>query len=220
MRSAVPLCFVLLTFLFVQYVFPRRIIVLDPAGHAGNPGRTLLEGFERAQTLRFARQLKEAIERRYRGTLVILSRSTGETLSFLQIPSFANRLGAHLCVRLSMCREASEKPKIFLYHLLFDSLRDLACREQSDLALTPLYQAHYKNIHKTRLYGKKMYDYLSQDERKRYFDCYPLRGLPLVNLIGFTAPTLLIEVGICRDDKWKELVSPIAESLYFVKEKL
>jgi hypothetical protein len=118
-----------------------------------------------------------------------------------------------------MYREESEKPKIYFYHLQYDPMVDLAKRSNDDLCLTPLHRAHFSNIHLTKFYGDKMFNYLNQNTFKRYFDCYALKGIPLKPLVGITAPAILLEIGICRENKWKSLVKPIVESLTFLTEK-
>lgn len=209
----------ILIFCFLSSCYGRRhkIVVIDPAGHAGCVGRWLVESSERAETLKFARELKKEIVNRY-GVKAIVSRSPGEELLALQIPSFSNRLNADFFLRINMCREEGEKPKVFFYNLLFDSLVDLAAPGYvNDIELISLYQAHIFNINKTILYGNQMYEYLSQYKLKKYFDCYPLRGLPLKHLVGITAPAILLEIGLCRENKWRSLVRPIANSLSFLE---
>lgn len=194
----------------------RPILLIDPAGHAKELGRLLVEGYERAQTLQFARALQEKLLQRYRVRPVI-SRGPGEEISHrLQIPSFSNRLAANFFLRIHMYREESEKPKLFFYHLLFNPLVDLAIRDSRPLSFVPIQQAHFCSIHLTKFYGEQIFDYLNQDHFKKYFDCFPLQGLPLGGLIGITAPAILLEVGVCRENKWKSLVGPVVDSLRFL----
>jgi hypothetical protein len=211
--------FVRLTPVHSTPVSNRPIILLDAAGHAGDVGRWLVEGYERAQTLQFAQAFKKELLKKYK-FYTIISRSAGEKILPLQIPSFANRLGAHFVLRINFYREESEKPKLFFYHLLFNPMVDIANRDYDYLSFTPLHHAHFSNIAKTKIYGNKMYEYLNQTTFKRYFDCHPLRGMPLRALIGMTAPAVLLEIGICREKMWKSLVGPIVESLSFLKGEL
>jgi len=194
----------------------RTIVVLDPAGHAGDLGRWLVAGYERAQTLKFAEAVRAGLLSKA-NLYTVISRKAGEKVLPLQIPSFSNRLGADIFLRIHMYREESEKPQLHLYHLQFDPFIDLAPRSFDTLSLTPIYQAHFENIHKTRFYGNKMCEHLSQDSFSRYFNCHDLIGLPLKNLVGVKAKvSILLEVGICREDKWKSLVKPIVDSLLLV----
>jgi hypothetical protein len=162
----------------------RPVVVIDPAGHTGDGGRWLVQGYERVQTLRFAYALKDALVQKYQ-VYPVISRSSGEKILPLQIPSFSNRLGASFFLRIHLYREESEKPKLFFYHLLFDSFTDVMRAKIDALSLIPLHQAHVGNIKKSRLYGNKMYEHLNQNYFKKYFDCEPLHGLPLKNLVEF-----------------------------------
>jgi hypothetical protein len=200
----------------------RPIIVIDPAGHARDVGRLLVEGYERAQTLKFAQALQKELIKKYQ-VRPIITREPGEEISHqLQIPSFCNRLcGATgdctaFFLRINMYREERVKPRLSLYHLLFNPLVDLAPRDTTRLQLIPLQEAHVGKIHITRFWGNKMYEYLHQDTFTRYFDCYPLQGIALKALIGITVPAILLEIGICRENKWKSLVTPVVDSLGFL----
>lgn len=206
---------------FSTSVDSRPIVILDPAGHAKDSGRLLVEGYERGQTLKFAQALQEALVKKY-AVRPVISREPGEEMTHrLQIPSFCNRLcgtttSSSFFLRLHLYREKSEKPRLFLYHLLFNPLVDLAPREPNPLALVPLYQAHFARVHMTRFFGRKMYEYLNQDKLKKHFDCYPLMGLPLRSLVGITSPAILLEVGICRENKWQSLIGAVVDSLSFL----
>jgi len=192
------------------------IVLLDPAGHAKEPGRMIVEGYERSETLKFALQLKKSLENKY-GVRAVVSRTPGEEILPLQIPSFANRIGSQFFLRINMYRQDSEKPQIFLYHLTFDPFGDCSKKNSDDLQLTHLDQAHTKNILTTKKFGSKIYEYLNQDQFKKYFDCSPLIGIPTKHLSGIIAPAILLEIGICRENKWESMVEHISESLGFLK---
>ena len=66
--------------------------MLDPAGDAQNPGRTIDDNFERGITLQFAEKLKEMLQEKFPTIRVVLSRTPGESLQPLQNANFANRL--------------------------------------------------------------------------------------------------------------------------------
>lgn len=208
----------LIVFILFGSLFSKApIVVIDPAGSSKDLGRVLLEGYERAETLKFARVLKDKLSKKYK-VYPVVSRSASEEILSLQIPSFSNRLGASFFLRINMYREESVKPKIFFYHLMFDPLIDLAKRNFGVLSFIPLYQSHFINIGRTILLGTKMYEHLNQDFYKKYFECYELKGIPIKPLVGVFAPAVLLEIGICQENKWKSLVDPIVDSLTFLKE--
>lgn len=198
-------------------VSKRSTVVIDPAGHSKDLGRLLVEGYERAETLKFANALKQKLESMY-GDYInpVISRVPGEEVYPLQMASFSNRLQTDLFLRIHMFRQESEKPQIFLYHLLFSPVIDQTVAIVQSLSLISLYQAHVFGANTTKFYGKKIFDHLSQPSFGRYFDCHPLLGLPVKSLVGISAPAILLEFGICREDKWGCLVDPIAESLKFL----
>jgi N-acetylmuramoyl-L-alanine amidase. len=199
----------------VTGVYANPVVMLDPAGHAGDTGRMLGQSYERAETYKFAMALQEDLCKKYEVT-VVLSRAPGEELLPLQVASFANRLGVDLFLRIQFYWEECETSNVFLYQLLFNPLVDPLGAACDPLSFVPLYQAHFGSFRVAQSYGSKVYEYLNQDVYQRYFNVHALRGLPLKSLIGITAPALVIEMGICREDKWKSLVGPIADSLKFL----
>ena len=213
-RTAIKLIFLLTSIQGSSCLHARTpIVVLDPAGHGRKLGRLLVEGYERAETLKFAQALKKRLKAISKLRLVI-SRAPGEEIFPLQIPSFSNRLGAAFFLRIHMFRQESEKPQLFLYHLLFNKFVDMAPHRNDPLRLVPLYQAHFKSANLSQSYGEKIASSLKQ--HTKYFDTNVLTGLPLKSLVGVTAPAVLLEIGICREDRWKALVEPVAESLKFL----
>jgi len=207
-------------FLSPLSIFAKRkpVVLLDPSGHSKALGRWLLDSYERAETLKFAKALKSKLEKEYK-VCVVLSRSPSEEIVPLRIPSFSNRLGADFFLRINIYREEQVKPKLFLYHLLFDPMIDLAKRNFDPISFVPLHEAHFRNINSTISFGKKMYKSLSQDFYKKYFDCYPLKGLPLKALVGVSAPAILLEIGVCQGE-CESLIDPIIKSLYFLRHSL
>lgn len=213
MRGIMAQKLLILCLLFGTVLCRQPVVVIDPAGHAGDVGRWLVEGCERAETLQCAQELKKRLEAC--NVKAVISRSPCEEVLPLQIPSFSNRLGADFFLRINMYREESEKPKLFLYHLLFDPFVDIS-RKACDMELVPLYQAHCRHIAKTMVWGDHMYKHLNQDGLKKHVDCFPLRGIPLKHLVGIVAPSLLLEIGMCRENKWRGLIDHIADSLSFL----
>ena len=209
---------ILISFIFVffiSYVYPKTqktIIMIDPAGSVSDIGRKLVEGYERGATLKFAERIQKKLEEKY-NVRVILTRSPGEEILPFQNASFANRLHADFFIRLHLYREDSIKPKIALYHLVFDSLVDFAKRNIDPLTFFSVYQSHFAHIHKTKALGDKVYEYLNLQLYKKYFDCVPLSGIPLRHLVGVQAPSIVIECGISHDEQWVQLVEPLCDSL-------
>ena len=66
------------------------------AGHATDPGRQLNQNCERALTHEWATAIQTELLRRHPHLMIRLSRSPGESLTNLQLVSFANRLGVDI----------------------------------------------------------------------------------------------------------------------------
>ncbi len=193
----------------------QSLVMIDPAGHAKNVGRRLVESYERGETFKFAEKLKDALNEKY-GVRSVLTRFPGEEIIDLQNASFANRLQVTFYCSLHIYRESSVKPKIYIYHLVYDPIVDLAKRTIDELLFVPIHQAHFANIGTTVFFGKRMKEILSQSDYQKQFDFYGPYGIPFKPLVGITAPAIGIEVGIDQEDKWQNLVDPLVESLCFL----
>ena len=189
--------------------------MIDPAGHAKNVGRRLVESYERGETFKFAEKLKDALNEKY-GIRSVLTRFPGEEIIDLQNASFANRLQVSFYFSLHIYRESGVKPKIYIYHLVYDPIVDLAKRTIDELLFVPINRAHFANITTTMFFGRKMKEVLSQSNYQKQFDFYGPYGIPFKPLIGITAPAIGIEVGIDQEDKWQNLIDPLVESLSFL----
>ncbi len=193
------------------------VVMIDPPGHAGKVCRKLIGEYERGEAYKFAEAIKKTLQE---GCSVrpIISRSLGEEVLDLQIASFSNRLGSDFFLRIHLYRDDSAKPKIFIYHHVADPVGDFARRSFNPLEFIPVERAHLRNIYRSRAYAEKIKKELDQEQYKRYLECYGVYGIPLRQMIGIIAPAVLIEVGICEDDKWRGLVQPITESLKFLSD--
>ena len=191
------------------------LVMLDPAGHAKNVGRRLVEGYERAETFKFAEKLQEALKNKY-GARAVLTRYPGEEIVDLQNASFANRLAVDFYLNINMYRQEAVKPKIYMYHLVYNPMIDLVRRVVDPFSFLPIHQSHFANIGKTRNIGKWIKDVLVMPYYQKRFDFFGLFGIPFRPLCGVIAPAVGIEIGICEEDQWKNLVDPLVESLAFL----
>ncbi len=192
------------------------LVMIDPAGHAKNVGRRLVEGYERGETFKFAEKLQQELQDKYQ-VRAVLTRFAGEEIVDLQNASFANRLNVDFYLSLHIYRQEQVKPKIFMYHLVYDPMVDLARRIFDPTSFIPIHQAHFRGIHKTRFYAQQMKDILVMPYNQKRFDFYGYYGIPFKSLCGVFAPSLAIEVGICKEDQWKSLIDPLVESLVFLR---
>jgi hypothetical protein len=190
-----------------------KIIMIDPAGDAKNTGRHLHGSLERAETYKCALELKTSLEKQFSNVRVILTRAPGDEIVPLQNASFANRLDVDFFIRLQLYHEYAEKPKIYLYQLIFDPILDMAHHAQNQITFIPVQQAHFQNIKTTTLLTEQIKSALSTRETQISFDCYGVYGLPIKPLVGIIAPAITVEMGLLADNNWQLFISPLVEGI-------
>lgn len=196
-----------------SYHIQPKVIMIDPAGHAKNPGRRLHKSYERAETYKFAEALKNELEKNH-NVRVVLTRTPGDEIVPLQNASFANRLNVDFFLRINFFLQESAKPKLFVYHLVFDPIIDTVQRPFDPLAFVPVHQAHFKNIRNTMALANQFSSLLADSQYHKFFDVSKPYGIPLKPLVGIIAPALLIEMSLpSQDDQWADLVQPLAKSI-------
>ncbi len=184
-------------------------IMIDPAGDAKDPGRTIDDTYERSITMQFAEELKKELEANNKGLKVIFTRLPGEALESLQNVSFSNRLAINLYISLSFFEESASKPSIFTYNLIYDPATDFIQKKSSELALLSYDRTYKVSLSETKHYSQKFAT--ACDQKK--FTCHTPIALPYKPLIGIMAPAIGIEIGINRKNQWKNLVAPVATAL-------
>ncbi len=189
----------------------KKVIMINPAGHAGEPGRSL-SGFERAATFRFAQELQSAFERGF-DFRVVLTRVPGEKIVDFQNASFANRLNVDLFVSLHIFKLDSGRTKVYVYQHVADPIGDFASRSFSALKMVPVLNAHQVNIFKTKSIGQRLAGTFSNSDNQKLFDFGGFYGIPLKPLCGVVAPAILIEVGVNQDDDWHVVLDAIVQGI-------
>ena len=184
-------------------------IIINPAGDAKDPGRTIDDTYERSLTMQFAEELKKVLEYNNKGLKVIFTRLPGEALESLQNVSFSNRLAINLYIHLSFFEETASKPSIFTYSLLYDPATDFIQKKSSELTLLSYDQAYKVSLSESKHYSHKF----AANCNQKKFTCHTPIALPYKPLIGIMAPAIGIEMGINRKNQWKNLVTPVASAL-------
>ena len=192
----------------------KKLIMINPDGHAKYPGRKLAENYERAETYKCAETLQRMLQERY-STRVVFTRVPGEEIVHLQNASFANRFNADLFINLHLYKEDTEKPKVYLYYLVYNSIHDFAPPITKSLSFTPIHHAHISSLGTTVTYAQAMAANLSTPSLQKQFDFAGPFGLPIKPLAGIANPALALEIGINSDQKWQDLILPLVESLSF-----
>jgi N-acetylmuramoyl-L-alanine amidase len=181
----------------------RFTLMIDPAGDAKEPGRTINDTFERGITLQLAQELKQSIEAENPGVRVILTKFPGEVIEPLQNASFANRLKVDLYLSLHVFEHKDKRNTLFLYQLQYNPA-DLWVKKTEDLILLPFDQAYKNSLPKTESYIDQLYESCKKETK---LTCHTPLKIPFKPLVGISAPAIGIELGIKKKDDWKEIGS-------------
>jgi len=195
----------------ITWVYTKKIIMLSPAGHTQHIGRTLSHGYERGQTLKCAEQLQQLLQNNY-NIDVILARRPGQEIAPLQIASFANRCNIDFFLSLHFYKETVAKPKMFIYHLVYNPLTDFVKHRWDRFAFIPIHRAHLHNIGTTKTMGVTLKNFLLDTYKKQFTLSGPF-GIPVKPLVGITAPALTLEIGLNDDASWQTLLEPLAQGI-------
>ena len=165
----------------------RLTVMLSPTGQTQDPGRKLLDGFERGATRQLAETLKRNLEDQI-DTRIILTHNAGETINQEQKASFANRLNIDLYISLTIYNDdALDIHPYFYKNELFSPSVD------NRLTFYPIKKAYLKSAKKIEsLIQKKLFPH----KYHSMFKIIKPIGLPLKSLEGITAPAFEFEISI------------------------
>lgn len=188
-------------------------IMLDPAGDARTPGRTIDHHVERGITLELAEAIKNEIENHQdeSSPLVrtVLTRVPGEAVAPLHNATFANRLEANIYLSIHCFQVTSAVSPLTIYHYLTNPITD-AWASPKQLALYPYDQAHLYQLNWSKQCAEKLKSSLIAT---KVADVRGVYGLPFKPLVGIKVPAMAIEIGLRNKDEWARYVPSIAQSL-------
>lgn len=193
----------------------RPIIMLDPAGDAKNPGRTIDNSFERAITLQLAEALKTALEQRISCT-VLITRAPGETVSLLQNATFANRLSADIYISLNCYHAPQDKLSLALYQF---SYGDMQPQKSFAFAMTPYDKAHLAYTNTTQTYANHIRKTFATSYQ-HLFQIHGVYAVPFKPLIGIQSPAIALEMNCIHEADWKTYFTPLVEALNALVETI
>jgi N-acetylmuramoyl-L-alanine amidase len=204
------------SFFFSEEEKPKTVVrpvtftlMIDPAGDANDTGRVIDDSYERSLTMQFAEELKANLETNNSGMRVILTRFPGEHLEPLQNASFSNRLSVDLYISLSFFEEKTANTTLSIYTLIYDPATDYIQKKSEGLTLLSYDQAYKESLSISKEYSRKLYEACEQKK----LTCRKPLGIPFKPLIGVTAPSLGLEIGLNNKNHWKQLVAPVAQAL-------
>ncbi len=190
----------------------KKVILIHPDGHPGQPGRKLFRGSEHTITKNIAEYLCEQLNQRST-CIAVQTRTKAETFHTLQQASFANRLNTDLFISIHAYKEESMQPTITLYHLLCDPITDLSKRAFDPHAFVPVHMAHTKNIGSAQKISRLLAESLQHEKYSKKFQIAGPFGIPFKPLVGILAPAIAIEFGLGKEVNLSPLLDPIIDAL-------
>jgi hypothetical protein len=185
-------------------------LFISPFGHAGEPGRVLHESYERAQAYHMGVALKDALEKAH-PCKVILSRTPGQDLAEHQTINFAHQTLPDLFISISLFALSGNdgsKPQVHLYNLLIDPFTDAIRKAYHGISFVPLEQAHCSYLKASAAISNSFKTIAAQEPFVQQCECAGPYALPYKPLLGITAPSIGIEIGLRKDRDW-ELCLPM-----------
>lgn len=207
---------VFLTLIFVQWFInagPRHTIMIDPAGNAKNPGRTLHKNYARSETFRCAQALKHALEERHKDLTVLLTRDIGDALVPLQIASYANRANLDLFFHIDFHTQSEAKTTLQPLYFVADPLLDFAPTPRGTAAIIPLCKAHTQSINTSKIATTTLKQRLEASPEGLMLSINTPKGLPFKPLFGIQAPSIALDIGLATDDQWTSLIKPLVDAI-------
>ncbi len=190
----------------------QKLIILLPAGHAHAAGRLLYEKYERGVSYELALEIKKKA-REKSINIEVPFHVQGDQEGLIQ---YVNNVDAQIIIQFGLYRSPGLLPEINLTILSYDPLKDAVSKKQKIIDIkksmqTPRSLAQYfweenqamaticsdyfaKNIHGKALFLGKQY-------------------APCKTLLGYQAPSMLIEIGLRDDEDWKSLTEYFVEML-------
>lgn len=179
--------------------------MLDPSGDANDTGRLIDGVFERSFSLACAQELKQELENTISALQVVLTREAGEALEPLQNAHFANRIDVDLFVRLQFFHEKTAQDTVTIYYF---SWGDECAIRAGDITFIRYDKAHLVSLNTTATWAHHL--------EQSFMACCGCKGvfaMPCRPLIGITAPSICIEVGMSSKQNWHTQANNIGKAL-------
>lgn len=192
-----------------SFVLPFTLMI-DPAGDAGHPGRSIDGTFERGLTLQCAQKIKSKLETQINPIHVIITRVAGEQISDLHNIQFANRIMPDLYISLHFFQETAVIPRVALYLHTHDGKKRSSPER---LALHTIDTIHMLYSDASSHYARMIHTLFTSDQNLKKFSCASPIVLPYTPLIGISAPALAIEVGLRHKNDFESLIEQLCAAI-------
>src|ERR1700733_10256660 len=191
-------------------VAPEKIIIiLETAGDAIHPGRSLYDNFEAALTYALAQELKTALHQMIPQVKIMINRTPADIVAPLQNATFANRIDPFVYISIHACTiPTTPKPIIYAYNF---SYNDQFIAKQDTLSCYTVDTIYLVHKNKTASFSHACIQALNQ-----YQDSILTKGplaIPFKPLLGIKPAALALEIGLGPNDNWHDIVQPLALSI-------
>lgn len=169
-------------------------LILDPSGDARHTGRSIDDSFERGLTLQCAENIKLALQEKNYGLSIITTRAAGDVVHDLQNANLSNKVNPDLFITLNFYFTQAVNPTLTLYqyanqaHLYHSSIEHDNCIAYD--------HAYIINKEKTDNIIQHITHQLKQKQLSSSFSFLGSYALPVKQLVGIVAPSIIIEIGV------------------------
>ncbi len=197
------LLFFLLFFTSAQAEKQKSIILL-PAGHAHAAGRLLYEKYERGVSYELALEIKKKAQEKNLN-IEVPFHIQGDQDGLIQ---YVNSLNPEIVLQLGLYKSKTLLPEISITSLSYDPLKDSAIKKQNIIDIkksmqTPQSLAQYFwEVNQAQ--ATICSDYFSKNLQGKVL-FLGKQYAPCKTLLGYQAPSMLIEIGLRDDADWKSL---------------
>ena len=204
----IVLSFLLATISFFTHTLT---LILDPAGDAKTPGRTIGKAstpmFERTATASLAQHIKEQIELLDKKTIMLFSRLPGEQKEPLEKMRFVQQCHPDMFIHIAVYQSSHIKPQIHFYY----NAQNGPHAHTTDI-LKPIALAHNPYIPRSKELLETIHASLLIGTQ-RMCDLHQPIGIPCSPLTGIAAPACIIEIGVQDIHNLEHCIAPLAESI-------
>lgn len=190
-----------------------KTIILDPAGDSHAPGRKLDDSFEHGLTMQCAQNLQKKIKERFPSVRVLLSRTPGESVDYLQHAHFANRLQVDCFIHMSFFQTKNSQHSLHIYRYVLNSTDDWHHQNLSQLNLIPVHEAHKLSVTESKRASSLIYNHIAHNPEVHWLTTHQPLAIPYKPLMGIAVPACGIEIGIPTTSSWKTMIPYLADAL-------
>ncbi len=195
-----------------EHYQPPATIIIDPAGDARTPGRTIYDSFERSITLQVAEYIRSYHTNASAHNSTKLTRTVGDIRDQYQRATFANNSDAGLYLHISAYETEEDHPQCMIYTYRTHPTTDLWKRDSHSMVFAPYSEAHLNTCTQSSSIAQQIYTNLS-NMRPCPVTMVVCASFPYTPLLGITIPAVAVEIGIPKKYDLKTVAQAIARAI-------